>query len=46
MAEKPHLAHKLTEQHHKDVGLGLQTLQGGLPVPMLLWSTHPLQEAL
>ena len=48
MAEKPHLAQKLAKQHHKlqALGLGVQALEGGSLMQMLLCPTHPLQGAL
>lgn len=48
IAEKPHLAQKLAKQHQKlhALGLGVQALEGGSHMQMLLCLAHALQGAL
>lgn len=48
IAEKPHLAQKLAKQHQKlhALGLGVQALEGGSHMHMLLCLAHALQGAL
>lgn len=48
IAEKLYLAQKLAKQHQKlqALGLGLQALEGGSPMQVLLCLAHALQGAL